>query len=44
MLNIAIVVSEFNKEVTSRMLSIAEEKAKIMKLKMLDDHHTEQAP
>jgi len=33
-LNIAIVVSEFNKEVTSRMLSIAEEKAKIMKLKI----------
>ncbi len=33
-MNIAIVVSEFNKEVTSRMLSIAEEKAKIMKLKI----------
>jgi len=28
------VVSEFNKEVTSRMLSVAEEKAKIMKLKI----------
>jgi 6,7-dimethyl-8-ribityllumazine synthase len=34
-LNIAIVVSEFNEEVTSRMLSVAEEKAKIMKLKII---------
>ena len=33
-MNIAIVVSEFNEEVTSRMLSIAEEKAKMMKLKI----------
>jgi len=33
-LNIAIVVSEFNEEVTSRMLSVAEEKAKMMKLKI----------
>jgi len=33
-LNIAIVISEFNKEVTSRMLLVAEEKAKIMKLKI----------
>lgn len=28
------MVSEFNQEVTSRMLSVAEEKAKIMKLKI----------
>ena len=34
-MNIAIVVSEFNEEVTSRMLSVAEEKAKIMKLKII---------
>jgi 6,7-dimethyl-8-ribityllumazine synthase len=33
-MNIAIVVSEFNKEVTSRMLSVAQEKAKSMKLKI----------
>jgi len=33
-LNIAIVVSEFNEAVTFRMLSIAEEKAKKMKLKI----------
>ena len=33
-MNIAIVVSEFNEEVTSRMLSIAKEKAKLMKLKI----------
>jgi len=33
-LNIAIVVSEFNEEVTSRMLSIAKEKAELMKLKI----------
>ena len=33
-MNIAIVVSEFNEEVTSRMLSIAKEKAKMMKLKI----------
>jgi 6,7-dimethyl-8-ribityllumazine synthase len=34
-LNIAIVVSEFNEEITSRMLSVAQEKAKIMKLKII---------
>lgn len=33
-MNIAIVVSEFNDEVTFRMFSIAEEKAKQMKLKI----------
>jgi len=33
-LNIAIVVSEFNQEVTSKMLSVAQEKAKILKLKI----------
>ena len=33
-MNIAIVVSEFNQEVTSRMLSVAEEKAKTLKLKI----------
>jgi 6,7-dimethyl-8-ribityllumazine synthase len=33
-LNIAIVVSEFNEEVTSRMLSIAKEKAEQLKLKI----------
>jgi len=33
-LNIAIVVSEFNEEITSRMLSVAQEKAQIMKLKI----------
>jgi 6,7-dimethyl-8-ribityllumazine synthase len=33
-LNIAIVVSEFNEEITSRMLSVAQEKAKIMNLKI----------
>ncbi len=31
-MKIAVVVSEFNKEVTSRMLSVAEEKAKKLKL------------
>jgi 6,7-dimethyl-8-ribityllumazine synthase len=31
-LNIAIVVSEFNEEVTSRMLAVSQEKAKSMKL------------
>lgn len=34
-MNIAIVVSEFNEEITSRMLSVAQEKAKIMKLKII---------
>jgi 6,7-dimethyl-8-ribityllumazine synthase len=34
-LNIAIVVSEFNEEVTSRMLDVAKEKAELMKLKIL---------
>ena len=33
-MNIAIVVSEFNEEVASRMLSVAEEKAQMMKLKI----------
>ncbi len=33
-MNIAIVVSEFNEEITSRMLSIAKEKAELMKLKI----------
>lgn len=33
-MNIAVVVSEFNEEVTSRMLSVAEEKAKSMRLKI----------
>jgi len=31
-LNIAIVVSEFNEQVTSRMLAVAQEKAKSLKL------------
>ena len=34
-MNIAIVVSEFNKDVTSRMLSVAQEKAESMKLKIV---------
>lgn len=34
-MNIAVVVSEFNKEVTSRMLSVAEEKANSLKLKIV---------
>ncbi len=33
-MNIAIVVSEFNEKVTSRMLSVAQEKANFMKLKI----------
>ncbi len=33
-MNIAIVVSEFNGKVTSRMLSVAQEKANSMKLKI----------
>ncbi len=33
-MNIAIVVSEFNDKVTSRMLSVAQEKANLMKLKI----------
>ena len=33
-MNIAIVVSEFNDEVTSRMLSVAQEKADSLKLKI----------
>ena len=33
-MNIAIVVSEFNEEVTSRMLSVAKEKAEMMRLKI----------
>ena len=34
-MNIGIVVSEFNEEVTSRMLLVANEKAKSMKLKVV---------
>ncbi|MDH3313643.1 MAG: 6,7-dimethyl-8-ribityllumazine synthase [Nitrosopumilus sp.] len=34
-MNIAIVVSEFNEKVTSRMLAIAQEKANTLKLKIL---------
>ena len=34
-MKIAVVLSEFNKEVTSRMLSVAEEKAKKLKLKII---------
>jgi 6,7-dimethyl-8-ribityllumazine synthase len=33
-LNIAIVVSEFNEEITSRMLAVAQEKATSLKLKI----------
>lgn len=33
-MNIAIVVSEFNEEITSRMLVVAQEKASSMKLKI----------
>ena len=33
-MKIALVVSEFNQEVTSRMLSVAQEKAKTLKLKI----------
>jgi len=33
-LNIAVVVSEFNEEVTSRMLSVAQEKVSSLKLKI----------
>ena len=33
-MNIALVVAEFNKEITSRMQSIAEEKAKLLKIKI----------
>ncbi|MDX1595665.1 MAG: 6,7-dimethyl-8-ribityllumazine synthase [Nitrosopumilaceae archaeon] len=33
-MNIAIVVSEFNQKVTSKMLSVAKEKAESMKLKI----------
>ena len=35
-MNIAIVVSEFNEEVTSRMLSVAKEKAEQLKLKICE--------
>jgi 6,7-dimethyl-8-ribityllumazine synthase len=34
-LNIAIVFSEFNEEVTSRMLAVAKEKAELLKLKVI---------
>ncbi|MFB5619351.1 MAG: 6,7-dimethyl-8-ribityllumazine synthase, partial [Candidatus Nitrosomaritimum aestuariumsis] len=40
-MKIAIVFSQFNKEVTTRMLSIAEEKAKKLKLKIT---HTCEVP
>ncbi len=33
-MNIAIVVSEFNEEITSRMLAVAKEKADLLKLKI----------
>ncbi|MDH3824325.1 MAG: 6,7-dimethyl-8-ribityllumazine synthase [Nitrosopumilus sp.] len=33
-MNIAVVVSEFNQEITSRMLSVAQEKAITLKLKI----------
>jgi len=39
MMNIAIVVSEFNEDVTSRMLSVAQEKANSMKLKIIHTSH-----
>ena len=38
-MNIGIVVSEFNEEVTSRMLSVAQEKASFMKLKIVYTCH-----
>ena len=38
-MNIAIVFSEFNEEVTSRMLSVAQEKANLMKLKIVYTCH-----
>ncbi len=34
-MNIAVIVSEFNDKVTSRMLSVAQEKADLMKLKIV---------
>jgi 6,7-dimethyl-8-ribityllumazine synthase len=34
-MKIAVVVSEFNQEVTSRMLSVAQEKAKTLKLEII---------
>ncbi len=34
-MNIALVVSEFNQDITSRMLSVAQEKADSMKLKIV---------
>ncbi len=34
-MKIAVVVSEFNQEVTSRMLSVAQDKAKTLKLKII---------
>ena len=36
-MNIAIVFSEFNEEVTSRMLAIAKEKAELLKLKIIHE-------
>jgi 6,7-dimethyl-8-ribityllumazine synthase len=38
-MNIAIVVSEFNEDVTSRMLLVAQEKANFMKLKIIHTSH-----
>ena len=38
-MNIGIVVSEFNEEITSRMLSVAQEKANLMKLKIVYTCH-----
>ena len=40
-MNIAIVASEFNDKVTSRMLSVAQEKAKLLKL---DIKHVSKVP
>jgi 6,7-dimethyl-8-ribityllumazine synthase len=34
-MKIAVVISEFNQEVTSRMLSVAQEKARTLKLKII---------
>lgn len=39
MLNIAIVASEFNEKVTSRMLSVAQEKAKLLKINVKEICH-----
>ena len=39
MLNIAIVASEFNEKVTSRMLNVAQEKAKLLKINVKEICH-----